>query len=220
MAFEASHTEVEARFLERALVPRAHVLDAGCGRRTRLDTRRNRIAELVGMDLDAAAGAENSTLDRFVVGDLCASLPFGSGYFDVVYANFVVEHLDRPEEAFREWRRVLRPDGVLILLTTNRANPLVATARLAPRTVRVAIKRAGAGVVERDVMPIRYRANTPWRLKALLSDAGFAPVEVMCVATLHLYAERVVFLARVLRVLERCFPPQLRSTIVAWYRPT
>lgn len=220
MAFEASHIEVEARFLERALAPGARVLDAGCGRRTRLETRRNLIAELVGVDLDAAAGAENRALDRFVVGDLCAPLRFGSGSFDVVYANFVVEHLDRPEVAFREWRRVLRPDGALILLTTNRANPLVTTARLVPRRVRVAIKRAGAGVVERDVMPIRYRANTPWRLKALLSDAGFAPVEVICVATLHLYAERVPFLARVLRVLERGFPPQMRSTIVAWYRPT
>jgi SAM-dependent methyltransferase len=219
MAFETSHTDVEARLLGRALAPGARVLDAGCGRTTRLATRRDRIAQLVGVDLDAVAGAENSALDHFAVGDLCGSLPFENACFDVVYANFVVEHLDHPEAAFREWRRVLAPDGALILLTSNQANPLLATARLVPQSVRAAIKRAGAGVAQRDVIPTRYRANTPWRLRALLSRAGFVPMEIVYVATLHRYAEREAGLARLLRVLERCLPARLRSTIVAWYRP-
>jgi SAM-dependent methyltransferase len=119
----ASHTEVEACFLARALRPEARVLDAGCGRKTRLAGYRDRIAELVGVDLDAEAGTENLALDRFVVADLCSRLPFEDAYFDLVYANFVVEHLDAPEAAFHEWRRVLRPDGALVLLTSNRASP-------------------------------------------------------------------------------------------------
>jgi SAM-dependent methyltransferase len=195
------------------------VLEAGCGRRTRLADHRDWIAELVGVDLDAAAGAENGALDRFAVADLCASLPFEDACFDVVYANFVVEHLDAPEAAFREWRRLLRPGGALVLLTSNRANPLLAVAGLVPEAVRTALKRAGAGVAERDVTPTRYRANTPARLAALLAGAGFTPVEVRYVATLHRYAERKPPLALLLRALERCLPRRLRSTIVAWYRP-
>jgi SAM-dependent methyltransferase len=216
--FETSHTDVEARLLDAVLAPGARVLDAGCGRRTRLAARRDRIAELVGVDLTASGGEANSGLDRFVVGDLCTRLPFENACFDVVYANFVVEHLDDPQAAFRECRRVLRTDGALILVTSNRANPLLTLARLAPRRARVAIKSAGAGVAERDVIPVRYRANTPWRLRALLGRARFEPVQVVYVATLHRYVERSAFLVPVLRALEHCLPPPLRSTIVAWYR--
>jgi len=136
-----------------------------------------------------------------------------------VYANFVVEHLDAPETTFREWRRVLRPDGALVLLTSNQANPFLAVASLLPHHLRVAIKRVGVGVIERDVIPTRYRANTPKRLATLLAGAGFTVVTVSYVATLHRYAERKPFLAGVIGALERPLPPRLRSTIVAWYRP-
>ena len=219
MAFETSHTEVETRFLDRALRPGGRILDAGCGRKTRLRDYRDRIAELVGVDVDAAAGAENAALDRFVVADLCTPLPFEDESFDLVYANFVIEHLESPLAALQEWRRVLRPDGSVVLLTSNSANPLVGGARLLPHRVRVLLKGAGAGVAEEDVIPARYAANTPRRLAAVVAKAGFAPVEVAFVATLHRYAERKPFLPAVLRGFERLLPPLLRSTIVAWYRP-
>jgi SAM-dependent methyltransferase len=218
MAFQTSHTEVEGRFLERAVPSGAVVLDAGCGRKTRLLAHRARIVELVGVDLDEA-GRENVALDKFVRADLCRRLPFSDGRFDLVYANFVVEHLDAPEAAFREWRRVLRPEGALVLLTSNRANPLLAAARLLPHGVRVALKRLGPGVAEPDVIPARYRANTPERLAATLATAGFVPVSVCYVATLHRYAGKRARLAALLRLLERLLPERRRSTIVAWYRP-
>jgi SAM-dependent methyltransferase len=219
VAFETSHTDVEARFLARALRPGARVLDAGCGRKTRLEGYRDRIEELVGVDLDATAGAENAVLDRFVAADLCERLPFDDASFDVVYANFVIEHLHAPEAAFREWRRVLRPDGALVLLTSNRANPLLAVASVLPRRLRIVLKRTGAGVAERDVIATPYRANTPRRLATVVAGAGLAPVDVTYVATIHRYAERMAFVAGVLRALERLFPTPLRSTIVGWYRP-
>jgi SAM-dependent methyltransferase len=217
MAFETSHTEVEARFLDAALGRDARVLDAGCGRRTRLSAYRSRIAELVGVDLDPAAGRENQALDQFLVADLCARMPFGDATFDLIYANFVVEHLRAPAAAFREWRRVLRPNGSLVLLTSNRANPLLSTAALLPHGARVTLKRLGPRAAERDVIPAAYLANTPWRLSKLLEDAGFTAVSVTYVATLHRYAGERARFAGALRALERVLPSRCRSTIVAWY---
>lgn len=215
--FETSHTEAEARLLDRALTPGCSVLDAGCGRRTRLEAHRDRISRLVGLDVDAAAGAENAGVDEFLAADLCRPLPLPDAAFDVVYANFVVEHLPRPAVAFAELRRVLRPGGALILLTSNRANPLLAATGLVPTGLRLTLKRIGAGVAERDVIPVQYRANTPWRLDALLRRAEFRPVEVHHVATLHRYAARSPALAGALRWVERILPPPLRSTLVIWY---
>lgn len=216
--FHTSHTEVEAEILRSALAPGSRVLEAGCGRTTRLSDFRDRIDRLVGADVDEASGRANAALDEFVVADLCCALPFAAGAFDLVYANFVVEHLEHPDHAFAEWHRVLRPGGSVILLTSNLANPLMAAAHIAPQPVRTAVKRLGPGAAARDVFPAHYRANTPGALSRLLGQAGFAPVSVVFVATLHRYAGRHRLAAAALRNVEHLSPTRLRSTIIAWYQ--
>jgi SAM-dependent methyltransferase len=214
---ETDHTLVERRLLDEALQPGAVALDAGCGRTTRLRDYRDRIVRLVGVDSDEAAGRENAFLDEFVAADLDVPLPFEDDSFDLVYANFVVEHLQHPERTFAEWRRVLRPGGRLVLLTSNRASPLMAVADRLPQRLRLAVKRRGAGAEEHDVYPTRYLANTPERLSRLTASAGFAPVSVDYVGTLHRYGARVPPLAWLLAASERMLPAARRSTIVASY---
>jgi len=215
---ETDHTAVERRLLDVALRPGADALDAGCGRTTRLRNYRDCIVRLVGVDADEEAGRANPYLDEFLPADLDDPLPFADDSFDLVYANFVVEHLASPERAFAEWRRVLRPTGTLVLLTSNRASPLMAVADRLPERLRLSIKRRGAGAVERDVYPTRYLANTPERLAQVMTAAGFEPVSVEFVGTLHRYGARVPGAAQLLRAVERLLPTKRRSTIVAAYR--
>jgi SAM-dependent methyltransferase len=216
---ETDHTVVERRLLDDALEPGAVALDAGCGRTTRLRDYRDRIARLVGVDVDDEAGRANPYLDEYVHADLDDGLPFVDGSFDLVYANFVVEHLARPRQALEEWRRVLKPDGTLVLLTSNRASPLLGAADLLPQRLRLLIKRRSAGVDERDVYPTRYLANTPVRLAKATAAAGLEPVAVDFVGTAHRYGARIPGASSLLRGVERLLPAARRSTIVASYRP-
>ncbi len=218
MTVETDHTAVERRLLDEALRPGTIALDAGCGRTTRLRNYRDRIVRLVGIDADEEAGRANPYLDEFLPTDLDDPLPFEDASFDLVYANFVLEHLAHPDRAFTEWRRVLRPGGSLLLLTSNRASPLMAAADRLPERLRLSIKRRGAGAAERDVYPTRYLANTPRRLAQMAVAAGFEPVSVEYVGTLHRYGAQVPGAARVLRTVERLLPVDRRSTIVAAYR--
>jgi len=215
---ETDHTRVERYLLDEALRPGAVALDAGCGRTTRLRDYRDRITRLVGVDSDEAAGRENAFLDEFVPADLEETLPFEQDAFDLVYANFVVEHLRRPERVFAEWRRVLRPEGRLVLLTSNRASPLMAFADRMPQRARLLIKRRGAGAAERDVYPTVYLANTPERLARVAGSAGFEPVSVNYVGTLHRYGAGLPGMGPLLTTAERLLSAERRSTIVASYR--
>ena len=216
---ETDHVEVERRLLDALLRPGTVALDAGCGRTTRLRFYRDRIVRLVGVDADEQAARENPYVDEIVVADLNEPLPFPDASFDLVYANFVVEHLARPERAFAEWRRMLQPDGSLVLLTSNRASPFMSVADRVPERLRLAMKRRGAGAAERDVYPTEYLANTPSALAQVIATAGFSPVTVSNVATLHRYGARIPGAGTVLKTAERCLPAGRRSTIVAGYRP-
>jgi SAM-dependent methyltransferase len=215
---ETDHTVVERRLLDSVLRPGTVALDAGCGRTTRLRFYRDRIERLVGVDADERAGRENPYLDEFLPSNLDDPLPFPDGAFALVYANFVVEHLADPERTFREWRRVLRADGHLVLVTTNRASPFMALAERLPDRVRLAIKLRGAGAVARDVYPTRYEANTPSRLERAARSAGFQEVELVMVGTVHRYGARIAGASAILRAVERLLPAPRRSTIVASFR--
>ena len=97
------------------------LLDAGCGTGgTTVELRR--YGEVVGLDLawqalrPAAALGQGCLAGRLVRGNV-EGLPFGAATFDVVTSFEVVYHLGvaSDQAALAELRRVLRPDGLLLL---------------------------------------------------------------------------------------------------------
>jgi len=221
---ETELVETERDVLRRcARRPLGRVLEAGCGRRvSRADSLAAPelgVGMVVGVDLDEDAGRANRGLDHFIAADLCGRLPLEDATFDLVYASFVMEHLDDPEAAFREWRRLLRDDGVAFVVTPNMANPLMRAAAALPQRTRVALKRLGPGVEPHDVFPAPYKANTMGALQRLAARSGFAVSELHYLGTLHRYAGEHGALKRALLVLERLLPASRRSTLIALLRP-
>jgi SAM-dependent methyltransferase len=53
--------------------------------------------------------------DEVVGGDLERGLPFGDAVFDAIVSLHVFEHLKSPEAVLRDYARVLRPGGVVLL---------------------------------------------------------------------------------------------------------
>ncbi len=105
-------------------------------------------------------------------------LPFSDGSFDVVYGRWLVEHLESPAIALREFYRVLKPGGRLALFTTNLLHYYGAAARITPHWFHLWFNRRVRGFTESDIFPTYYRVNTRWCLIKLLCDAGFQPLNI------------------------------------------
>lgn len=106
------------------LSPEARVLELGCGGGELLSHLERRARLAVGVDLSPQGLRLARRVDRVsVLGARVEALPFRSESFDAVVAQHLVEHLAEPVEAMGEWHRVLRPGGILALVTPNAAYP-------------------------------------------------------------------------------------------------
>jgi SAM-dependent methyltransferase len=210
-------TDIVGRMLDEALPSSdGRALDAGCGRKTQLAAFRPRLIRLVGLDIHQPTRTQR-WYDRFVRADVCTNPDaFPPESFDVVLSSFTVEHLADPRAAFRNIYRWLAPGGTLVLSTVNRSHPLVgAYLGLSPRVrhrLQRLVKRS-----EADAHPVVGAANRPDELRAALSDAGFAEVELVMTSYLaHAWNRRLVtFALGLLGDLAAHRVPSRRSTIVA-----
>src|ERR671914_1810115 len=120
-----------------------------------------------------------------------ASLPFDDGSFDLVFGHAVLHHLPDLDGAFREFRRVLRPGGVVAFCGEPSkhgdrisAVPKRGAMAVAPlwRALMGASRRPsngnGAGPSEEDELEgvVDVHAFTPGELTAHADAAGFAEV--------------------------------------------
>lgn len=107
------------------LVQGRDVLDIACGEGYGSAMLSRTARSVIGVDIsDAAvrhAGEQYRELPglRFLRGD-AASIPLPDACVDVVVSFETIEHHDRHREMISEIRRVLRPDGLLVISSPNR----------------------------------------------------------------------------------------------------
>jgi SAM-dependent methyltransferase len=116
--------EARYRWAAQAVAGR-EVLDAACGLGYGMQILGEAGAtRVVGIDRSAAA-IENArgrlgANAELVLGDL-HELPFEASSFDAVVCFEAIEHVERPERVLDGLKLVLRPGGILLLSTPNRA---------------------------------------------------------------------------------------------------
>lgn len=106
------------------------VLDAGCGAGHTALAFAARAAEVVALDLTEAMLAQGRKLARdrklanirFQRGDV-EQLPFAEAEFDVVTSRYSAHHYPHPLAAVREFVRVLKPGGLLLLVDVLSPEP-------------------------------------------------------------------------------------------------
>ncbi|MDX6276864.1 MAG: hypothetical protein QOJ72_992 [Nocardioidaceae bacterium] len=156
----------------------SRVLDFGAGRghwavdpmpqmSKRLRWLRGRVAEVVGTDVDPVV-MSNPSLDAAHVVELGAPLPFPDASFDLVVADYVLEHVNA-EDAQRvadDVMRILKPGGWFAARTPNKWGMIGVSARAIPNSLHVRmLEKLQPGRKAEDVFPTRYSMNTTRALR-------------------------------------------------------
>jgi ubiquinone/menaquinone biosynthesis C-methylase UbiE len=172
------HDTLYREAIKRHLRSGQAVLDAGCGRYMKVCNELAPVAQMVvGIDLESTLETANWQHPYGVRGDL-DHLPFESEKFDIVISRSVVEHLDDPGSVFREFYRVLRSGGKVVIVTPNKYDYVSVIASLTPYSLHRSLVSRLVNVPADDVFPTRYRANTISALRRALNRAGFVEREL------------------------------------------
>jgi SAM-dependent methyltransferase len=146
------------------------VLDAGCGTGYGLAMLLAAGAEsATGLDvaqeaLDDARGRVGERAE-LVRGDV-RELPFDDASYEVVVCFEVIEHVDRQRAALDELKRVLRPEGVLLISSPNRDVYPPGN----PHHVREYRPEELQAELEERFENVRLYRQHPWLASALLLD--------------------------------------------------
>lgn len=169
---------VKALYLKSKNKPR--VLDFGAGRGFEYDKSaysrslrdlRTGAEEVVALDIDEAV-TQHKTSDRQIVWNPSSGLPFEEGYFDVIVADYVFEHLTDPVKVCDELSRILKNQGWLCVRTPSKYNYASIAASLVPNKLHSKfLKRIQPEREAQDVFSTAYNANSPATIKKLFPDA-------------------------------------------------
>lgn len=188
--------------IKKYLYPGERVLDAGCGTYMKICRELCDGRQVIGIDMELKLETNNQTAPFGICSDLCR-LPFPPESFNMVVSRSVVEHLEWPAKVFREFYRVLKPGGKIVLVTPNKYDYVSLIAAVTPYRLHRFIVSRILPVSRDDVFPTFYRANTITSIRNALTSAGLMEIELDTVNHYPAYLTFSPFLFRLGMLYER-----------------
>jgi SAM-dependent methyltransferase len=102
--------------------PRGKLLDAGAGSGLLSKELAEIGFEVTAADIDRSFLRVEHPGIRFVEANFNGVTPFADGAFDYIVCLEMIEHVENPFALLREFQRILRPGGTIILSTPNILN--------------------------------------------------------------------------------------------------
>lgn len=219
------------------LIPGADVLDVGCGDAGVPIAFAEAGARAAGIEPHQPSvhrgrvRAEEHGVEVHLRQGLAEELPYADASFDLVILDNVLEHVRDQARTLTEIRRVLRPQGLLYMVTPkplslyslwNDPHYDLAGLVLLPRRLQIwyfeKVRGGGEGTYDVGTIPTR------WRLRRLLKRAGFETVVGPRELWVHYLRERIARPEEVRPGLKRRLSSWLRerrwpfeSRVMRWF---
>ncbi len=158
------------------LNPGMRIIDLGAGHGERFHNNTNfycaelcklqgKVERVIGIDVDDAID-EHPYLDEFHVISISDPFPVADQSIDMIVCEWVVEHVEDPDNFAAEIDRVLKPGGWFCGLTPNLYGYVGIGCNIIPEKVKSRlIKRLWPERLDEDVFPTRYKLNSTRRLQ-------------------------------------------------------
>ena len=164
------------------------VLDIGCGRKSDIGRylKEHRSHALIhGADLDEYS-LKNSDVDELFICD-AADMPFEDGSYDVVFSQFLLEHVEDSQQTVDSVARVTAPGGLAALIIPNPTSPASMVAKATPYSFHLFFKREIQKYdnVSEDTFPTLFDFKSVKNLKVQMEKAGFTDVEAFYVPEMY-----------------------------------
>lgn len=156
-------------------------LDAGCGTGDFIPDLLDRSGHVTALDFaedmieQARTRMARRHLDRqvsFVVGDV-TNLEYDDNSFDAIIGVGLIEYLTDYRAALREFHRVLRPGGIVIVTVPSIVSPFMAYETLVPKCKGVVKKALSAAGLREPERAYFQRHFVPWALDRDLRRIGY-----------------------------------------------
>ena len=146
------------------------VLDLGAGRgswystdncsyRREIHDLKKKVKYLVGIDIDDAVLENPTTHKNLTMSE--NKIPLESNSMDIIVADWVLEHVQNPNEFISEIDRVLKPGGIFCARTPHKYKYVSLFASLIKNKIYLKLlKFIQPQRKERDIFPTAYKLNT------------------------------------------------------------
>lgn len=136
---------------------------------------------LDGLDVDERARCNSAFKQVFIYPG--REIPMESERYDVVVADYVMEHVQHPQTTLNEIHRILRTGGVFAFRTPNLLHYTTMVSRFSPhslhvKTANLARKRPAGSM---EPYPTFYKFNLPHTVQRLATSSGLRVIELRMV---------------------------------------
>lgn len=156
------------------------MLNVGAGRSpdNKIRSLRGEVQKVIGADIDSEVLNNEDLNEAFIIKN--DTLPFEDNTFDLAWADFVFEHVEKPEVFLKEVCRVLKPGASFFFRTPNKHHYVSLIARLTPHWFHnlIANKARGLSNEAHEPYPTYHRLNSKKDITTYSKLSGFREIEL------------------------------------------
>lgn len=167
--FKTNH-KVYCETINSLLDENSSVLDFGCGRGL-FKCIDKPVRRHCGVDVDSAIFENKNIGEAKLIENNC--IPYPDSTFDLVHSRMVLEHVEDPQNTFKEIHRVLKQKGHFVFFTPNKYHYASLIAANTPQWFHELFVSNISKRSEDDVFETYYRVNDKEKIQKISRSTNF-----------------------------------------------